>query len=74
MQSEEEASELGCNTLKSWWRRSKDIFPLLRIDESLKCLAGPSYFSSLDLASGYWQVGMDSQSQEKTTSTTPGGL
>jgi hypothetical protein len=32
----------------------------------LDLLAGTQYFTSLDLASGYWQVGMDEESQEKT--------
>ena len=32
-----------------------DVHPLPRIDDSLDLLAGTRYFSSLDLASGYWQ-------------------
>ena len=32
----------------------KDAFPLLRVDDSL---AGSRWFSTLDLASGYWQSG-----------------
>ena len=36
-----------------------DIFPLPRVDDSLDLLAKTAYFSTLDLASGYWQVGMD---------------
>ena len=51
-----------------------DVYPLPRIDDSLDVLAGTRYFSSLDLASGYWQVGMDKDSQEKTAFTTYAGL
>ena len=39
-----------------------DVFPLPRIDDSLDVLASARYFTSLDLASGYWQVGMEAHS------------
>ena len=52
----------------------KDVHPLPRIDETLGSLANHQYFSTLDLASGYWQVGMDDTSQEKTTFITHSGL
>ena len=48
-----------------------DVFPLPRIDDSL---AHTQYFTTLDLASGYWQVPMEPQSQEKTAFCTPSGL
>ena len=51
-----------------------DVFPLPRIDDSLNLLCGTKYFSSLDQASGYWQVGMAPTSQEKTLFTTHTGL
>ena len=51
-----------------------DVHPLPRIDDSLDLLAGTRYFSSLDLASGYWQVGMGEESQEKTAFLTHAGL
>ena len=50
-----------------------DVFPLPRIDNSLDLLSGTRYFSSLDLASGYWQVGMSVTSQEKTAFVTHTG-
>ena len=43
-----------------------DSFPLPRVDDSLNLLANTAYFSSLDLASGYWLVGMTPDSQQKT--------
>ena len=51
-----------------------DVFPLPRIDDTLDLLAKTKYFTTLDLASGYWQVKMDPQSQEKTAFTTHSGL
>ena len=51
-----------------------DVNPLPQINDSLDQLAGSSYFSTLDLASGYWQVGMSEESQEKTAFVTWNGL
>lgn len=44
----------------------KDSFPLPRIDDVLDLLHGQKYFTTLDLASGYWQIEMDEASKEKT--------
>ncbi|KAJ8000169.1 hypothetical protein DPEC_G00202050 [Dallia pectoralis] len=52
----------------------KDAFPLPRIEESLTNLKGAAWYSTLDLASGYWQVEVDPKDQEKTAFTTPVGL
>lgn len=52
----------------------KDAHPLPRIEESLDSLGKAKYFSTLDLASGYWQIGMSPDDQEKTSFTTPMGL
>ena len=52
----------------------KDVYPLPRIDDILDTLGGMKYFSSLDLASGYWQVALDPESSSKTAFTTHRGL
>ena len=52
----------------------KDTYPLPHIDETLEALTGTKYFSTLDLASGYWQVELDLQEQKKSAFTTPHGL
>ena len=52
----------------------KDAYPLPRIDDSLDALSGSAYFSTLDLVSGYWQVPLDQDAQEKAAFTTRGGL
>ena len=36
----------------------KDAYPLPRIDDSLYLLGSQQWFSTMDLASGYWQVVM----------------
>ena len=52
----------------------RDVYPLPRIDDTLDALGTAKYFSTLDLASGYWQVAMDPQDKEKTAFTTKYGL
>ena len=41
----------------------KDAHGLPRITESLDCLNGAQWFSSLDLKLGYWQVKLDEESK-----------
>jgi hypothetical protein len=52
----------------------KDAYPLPKIDECLDALEGSKFFSTLDLASGYWQVAMDPDDAEKTAFVTHRGL
>lgn len=50
----------------------KDSYPLPRIDDTLEALEGASWFSTLDLKSGYWQVQLDTSAKEKTAFSLPG--
>ena len=50
-----------------------DMYPLPRIDDMLESFSGSTWFSTLDLASGFWQVSMDSKDIEKTAFITPYG-
>lgn len=52
----------------------KDSYPLPRVDDALDYLSGSSWFSSLDLRSGYWQVELDPEARPKTAFTTGQGL
>ena len=52
---------------------SENAYPLPRVDDTLDTLAGSRLFTTLDLASGYWQVEV-AEDQPKTAFTTPEGL
>ena len=49
-------------------------FPLPRIDELLDQCGKSKYFSTIDLASGFWQIRMHTTAQEKTAFITHRGL
>ena len=44
----------------------KDSYPLPRIDDTLDKMKGKRYYTTLDLASGYWQVEIEESDKEKT--------
>ena len=48
----------------------KDVYPLPCIDDILDTLGQAKYFTTLDLASGYWQVKLEPNSQARTAFTT----
>lgn len=51
----------------------KDATPLPRIDDSLDSLYGASWFSTLDLQSGYWQVPVHPTDRDITAFSTSSG-
>ena len=52
----------------------KDAYPLPRVEDCLDTMAGASWFSSLDLASGYWQLDIAPEHRAKTAFSTHRGL
>ena len=54
----------------------RDNFPLPNILDSLDSLGAtnPAFFSTLDMASGYWQIGLEESSKCKTAFVTQEGL
>ena len=51
-----------------------DSFPMPLVADALDSLAGASVFSVLDLKSGFWQIQMQKESQQKTAFSTHNGL
>nr|GEU82685.1 reverse transcriptase domain-containing protein [Tanacetum cinerariifolium] len=81
---ENEENELIPTRLVTRWRvcidyqklndaTCKDHFPLPFMDQMLERLTGNEYYCFLDGFSGYFQIPIDSQHQEKTTFTCPYG-
>lgn len=51
-----------------------DAYLLTRIDATLDSILGASFFSSLDMRSGYWQIPVPEKIKAKTAFGTPDGL
>lgn len=51
----------------------KENYPMPLIDDQLDVLAGNTFFTTLDLASGYYQVPIREQDKHKTAFVTPEG-
>ena len=52
----------------------KDAYPIPSVDECLDALSGSKWYSSMDLNSGFSQVGLREEDQEKTAFATSLGL
>ncbi|KAK3726814.1 hypothetical protein QZH41_019605 [Actinostola sp. cb2023] len=66
------AREQGDEMLRSkLWTGLKDerIRNATRIDEALEAMAGSSWYTTLDLKSGYWQIEVDEEDIQKTAFT-----
>ena len=51
-----------------------DAYPLPRINETFEALRGSRHFTTLDLLSGYWQVGLTESAQMQSVFTVRGCL
>jgi len=51
-----------------------DAYPMPSVQEQLRGFSGSTYFSTIDLKSGYWQVELDEESRQYTAFASPIGL
>ncbi len=59
--------QLNTNTIKDSW-------PIPHIQDCFDKLAGSRWFSTVDMASGYWQVELDPADKDKTAFVTARGI
>ena len=52
----------------------KDSYLLPRIDNAIEKLEGAQFFSAMDLISGYWQINLPEEDQEKCAIIAQSGL
>jgi len=52
----------------------KDAYPIPDIQDALDNLRGSRYFATIDLLSGYWQLGMTGRAKERYAFCTRRGL
>lgn len=52
----------------------RDSYPLPRVDDMIDALGEARYRSTLDCASGYWQIAVNERDKEKTAFTTKAGI
>jgi len=52
----------------------KDAYPIPDIQDAFDSLRGAKYFATINLLSGYWQIGMTSRAQERSAFCTRRGL
>ena len=52
----------------------KDAYPIPDIQDALDNLRGSRYFATIDLLSGYWQLGMTDRAKERSAFYTRRGL
>jgi len=52
----------------------KDAFPVPDVKDALDSLRGAKYFATIDLLSGYWQLGMSDRARERSAFCTRRGL
>ena len=52
----------------------KDAYPIPDIQDALNNLRGSRYFATIDLLSGYWQLGMTDRGKERSAFCTRCGL